>query len=207
MSWFLLFIAGLFEIGWAVGLKLSENFTKPWPTAFTVVSLIVSLGPIEPSPMVVLAALACIGASASYGCSTPLMKRALGEHIFPRYVELKRREWDQYRVQVTSVKNGIVKGVEQWRLCSEHADACKKNDKGGDGWIGKGPVVLTKSPVGGGFTGFSQVGELVATFQEDGSMKVAYRLDLDRLADKAGRQAPRRFPICSSDPTCSAQLY
>jgi quaternary ammonium compound-resistance protein SugE len=33
----------LFEIGWAVGLKLSENFTKPWPTAFTVVSLIVSM--------------------------------------------------------------------------------------------------------------------------------------------------------------------
>jgi glutamine synthetase len=30
-----------------------------------------------------------------------LMKRALGEHIFPRYVELKRREWDEYRVQVT----------------------------------------------------------------------------------------------------------
>ena len=29
----------------------------------------------------------------------------------------------------------------------------------------------------------------------------------DRLADKAGRQAPRRFPICSSDPTGSAQLY
>lgn len=41
------------------------------------VSLIVSLGPIEPSPMIILAALACIGASASYGCSTPLMKRAL----------------------------------------------------------------------------------------------------------------------------------
>jgi glutamine synthetase len=30
-----------------------------------------------------------------------LMRRALGEHIFPRYVELKRREWDEYRVQVT----------------------------------------------------------------------------------------------------------
>lgn len=41
------------------------------------VSLIVSLGPIEPSPMIILAALACVGASASYGCSTPLMKRAL----------------------------------------------------------------------------------------------------------------------------------
>ena len=30
-----------------------------------------------------------------------LMARALGDHIFPRYVELKRREWDEYRVQVT----------------------------------------------------------------------------------------------------------
>ena len=30
-----------------------------------------------------------------------LMQRALGEHIFPRYVELKRKEWDEYRVQVT----------------------------------------------------------------------------------------------------------
>jgi glutamine synthetase len=30
-----------------------------------------------------------------------LMRRALGDHIFPRYVELKRREWDEYRVQVT----------------------------------------------------------------------------------------------------------
>ncbi len=30
-----------------------------------------------------------------------LMQRALGEHIFPRYVELKQKEWDEYRVQVT----------------------------------------------------------------------------------------------------------
>jgi glutamine synthetase len=30
-----------------------------------------------------------------------LMQRTLGEHIFPRYVELKRREWDEYRVQIT----------------------------------------------------------------------------------------------------------
>jgi glutamine synthetase len=30
-----------------------------------------------------------------------LMQLALGEHIFPRYVELKRKEWDEYRVQVT----------------------------------------------------------------------------------------------------------
>jgi glutamine synthetase len=30
-----------------------------------------------------------------------LMQRALGDHIFPRYVQLKRREWDDYRIQVT----------------------------------------------------------------------------------------------------------
>ena len=30
-----------------------------------------------------------------------LMRQALGEHIFPRYIELKRKEWDEYRVQVT----------------------------------------------------------------------------------------------------------
>jgi glutamine synthetase len=30
-----------------------------------------------------------------------LMRRTLGDHIFPRYVELKWREWDEYRVQVT----------------------------------------------------------------------------------------------------------
>ena len=29
------------------------------------------------------------------------MEKALGEHIFPRYVELKRREWNEYRIQVT----------------------------------------------------------------------------------------------------------
>ncbi len=43
MSWFILFIAGLLEIGWAVGLKLSENFTKPLPTVLTVLALIASL--------------------------------------------------------------------------------------------------------------------------------------------------------------------
>ena len=35
-----------------------------------------------------------------------LMRRALGDHIFPRYVELKRKEWDEYRVQVTEWEKG-----------------------------------------------------------------------------------------------------
>lgn len=42
MSWFILFIAGLLEIGWAIGLKYSEGFTKLWPTAWTIFSLAAS---------------------------------------------------------------------------------------------------------------------------------------------------------------------
>ncbi len=44
MAWFILFIAGLFEIGWAVGLKYSEGFTKLGPSAFTAISLVLSMG-------------------------------------------------------------------------------------------------------------------------------------------------------------------
>jgi drug/metabolite transporter (DMT)-like permease len=45
---------------------------------FAGVALIVGLGPVEPSVSVFCAALGCIAASACYGVSTPLMKRALG---------------------------------------------------------------------------------------------------------------------------------
>lgn len=43
MSWILLFFAGLFEIGWAIGLKYTDGFSKPVPTVLTVASMIVSL--------------------------------------------------------------------------------------------------------------------------------------------------------------------
>lgn len=43
MSWFILFIAGLLEIGWAIGLKYTEGFTRPLPTALTVLSMIASV--------------------------------------------------------------------------------------------------------------------------------------------------------------------
>lgn len=42
MSWVILFVAGLLEIAWAVGLKYTEGFTKLWPTVGTVVSLVAS---------------------------------------------------------------------------------------------------------------------------------------------------------------------
>lgn len=44
MSWILLFFAGLFEIGWAIGLKYTDGFSKPLPTLLTIASMIVSLG-------------------------------------------------------------------------------------------------------------------------------------------------------------------
>lgn len=43
MSWLVLVIAGIFEIGWAIGLKYTEGFTRLWPTVGTVVSMIISL--------------------------------------------------------------------------------------------------------------------------------------------------------------------
>ncbi len=43
MNWLILFIAGLFEIGWAIGLKYTEGFTRLWPTVGTVLSMVVSL--------------------------------------------------------------------------------------------------------------------------------------------------------------------
>ncbi len=44
MSWIILFCAGLFEVGWAVGLKYTEGFTRPLPTALTVAAMAISLG-------------------------------------------------------------------------------------------------------------------------------------------------------------------
>lgn len=44
MPWILLIFAGFFEVGWALGLKYTEGFTRPLPTVLTVASMIVSLG-------------------------------------------------------------------------------------------------------------------------------------------------------------------
>jgi quaternary ammonium compound-resistance protein SugE len=47
MAWLSLFVAGLFEIGWAIGLKYTNGFTRLWPTVGTVTAMIVSLGFLE----------------------------------------------------------------------------------------------------------------------------------------------------------------
>lgn len=43
MAWISLFIAGLFEIGWAIGLKYTDGFSKLWPSVWTVAAMVVSL--------------------------------------------------------------------------------------------------------------------------------------------------------------------
>jgi quaternary ammonium compound-resistance protein SugE len=43
MAWVVLFVAGLFEIAWAVGLKYTEGFTRLWPTVATVVAMLASM--------------------------------------------------------------------------------------------------------------------------------------------------------------------
>ena len=43
MDWVLLVVAGLFEIGWAIGLKYTDGFTRLWPTLWTVGAMVVSL--------------------------------------------------------------------------------------------------------------------------------------------------------------------
>ncbi|MBV5337109.1 MAG: quaternary ammonium compound efflux SMR transporter SugE [Deltaproteobacteria bacterium] len=44
MNWWILFIAGMFEVSWAIGLKYTEGYTRLWPTVWTVLCMILSVG-------------------------------------------------------------------------------------------------------------------------------------------------------------------
>ena len=44
MNWAILLVAGLFEIGWAIGLKYTEGFSRLWPTVLTILSMVLSVG-------------------------------------------------------------------------------------------------------------------------------------------------------------------
>ena len=43
MAWIVLVVAGLFEVGWAIGLKYTEGFTRFWPSAGTVAAMVLSV--------------------------------------------------------------------------------------------------------------------------------------------------------------------
>ena len=42
-SWLVLIVAGLFEVGWAIGLKYTQGFTRLWPTVWTALALVISM--------------------------------------------------------------------------------------------------------------------------------------------------------------------
>lgn len=43
MAWMLLIVAGLLEVGWAIGLKYTEGFSRFWPSVFTGTSMVASV--------------------------------------------------------------------------------------------------------------------------------------------------------------------
>ena len=43
MAWVLLLVAGLLEVGWAIGLKYTEGFTRVWPSVFTIAAMVLSV--------------------------------------------------------------------------------------------------------------------------------------------------------------------
>ncbi len=43
MAWSMLFIAGLLEVGWAIGLKYTDGFTRPMPSVLTIACMIASV--------------------------------------------------------------------------------------------------------------------------------------------------------------------
>ena len=71
-------VFGIFAAAWLKEDTLTRRKLLGCACGFIGVALIVGLGPVKLSLQVVLAALACVAASACYGISTPLMKRAIG---------------------------------------------------------------------------------------------------------------------------------
>jgi quaternary ammonium compound-resistance protein SugE len=43
MAWIVLLVAGLLEMGWAIGLKYTEGFTRLWPSIGTAISMVLSV--------------------------------------------------------------------------------------------------------------------------------------------------------------------
>ena len=43
MNWLILFVAGLFEVAWAIGLKYTDGFTRLWPSVGTVLAMVASV--------------------------------------------------------------------------------------------------------------------------------------------------------------------
>jgi len=49
MAWTILVIAGVFEVGWAIGLKYADGFSRVWPSVWTVAARVASV--VRPRPL------------------------------------------------------------------------------------------------------------------------------------------------------------
>ena len=86
MAWLVLIVAGLFEIGWAVGLKYTEGFTRLVPSLATAASMAVSLGLLA----VALRALPLGSAYAVWTGIGTVGSALLGALLFGETLDLRR---------------------------------------------------------------------------------------------------------------------
>ena len=122
---------GIFGAWWMKEDTLTLRKLLGCLCGFCGVALIVSLGPVEPTPLVVLAALACVGASGCYGLSTSLMKRALsrmqplemaaGIHALAWFMLLPAASWSLPQAHfspaalaATTVLGVVTSGLAYW---------------------------------------------------------------------------------------------
>lgn len=122
---------GIFAAAWLKEDSLTVRKMVGCAIGAAGVALIVGLGPVEPSFKVILATLACIGASACYGVSTPLMKRAIsrmqpleiaaGIHALSALMLLPGALWSWPQAQFTgtalaavAVMGVVTSGLAYW---------------------------------------------------------------------------------------------
>ena len=124
-------VFGIFAAAWLKEDTLTVRKLVGCACGFAGVALIVGLGPVTPSPQVILAAVSCVAASACYGISTPLMKRAIkrmqpleiaaGIHGVSLLMLLPGAAWSWPQAQFTSgalaavvVMGVVTSGLAYW---------------------------------------------------------------------------------------------
>ena len=123
MNWDILVVAGIFEVGWAIVLKYTEGFTRLWPSVWTVLAMIISLGLLGIAMKTLPVGTAYsvwvgVGAVGTVGCAKARMslldkvvtRRAAGWRAFARLrvrqgglvTRLNCLRWCQSAVQAAS---------------------------------------------------------------------------------------------------------
>lgn len=109
MAWIYLIIAGLLEIGWALGLKYSDGFTRPLPSVLTVAAMIFSFGCLS-------MAMRSIPIGTAYAVWTGI--GAVGVAIFGMIMLGESRDW----LRIASIAL-VLAGIVGLKLASGPAPA------------------------------------------------------------------------------------